>query len=67
MKIVKVKPGAGAHKTGTDSDLVDGHHAEDFLLSNPGDNPNLKKVLNLFWDQDTEELVICIAEDEEHE
>jgi len=67
MKVLRIKPGAGAHGTGTDVDMVNGCHGEDFLLSDPGDNPNLKKVLNLFWDQDTEELVICIAEDEEHE
>jgi len=65
MKIVRVKPGAGAHKTGIDVDMVDGQHAEDFILSDADENPNLKKVVNLFWDQDTEELVVCIEEDEE--
>jgi len=59
----KLKPGAGAHKTGTDADLVDGHHAEDFVLSDPVEGK--KKVLNLFWDQETQELVICIEDDEE--
>jgi len=63
VQVLRIKPGAGAHGTGTDSDLVDGHHAEDFLLSDPVEGK--KKVLNLFWDQETQELVICIEEDEE--
>lgn len=60
VQVLRIKAGAGAHKTGIDVDMVDGQHAEDFLLSDPVEGK--KKILNMFWDGETEEIVIVIEE-----
>ena len=62
--VKKPRSGSGGHGTGKDVDMVDGTHAEEFILTDPDKNPNLKKILNIYWDQDTEELVI-VTETEE--